>query len=101
MRRDKGGQLLYVFHAVDDKWLDELEEIFTGPLAWESDEFWREWINYDAGLPFPSEFAQLMTTYRYLDATPGEAVDMLVKHPDYDYLAEDWKETNRNDDREP
>lgn len=87
-------KLLYVFKSAHDEWLEDLKEIFTGPLAWDDDEFWHEWVDYDMGMPFPSEFAQLMIVYRYSGMTPSEAVDTLVRHPDYEYLAQDWKDAH-------
>jgi hypothetical protein len=84
------GQLLYVFLATNDPWIDELREIFMGPVGWDPEDFDTAWVEDASGFDFarPSMFAQLMTVYRYLGKTPQEAVDLLKEHPDYRYLAE-------------
>ena len=91
MRLSKTGRLLYVFHSTDDTWLDRLKEIFTGPLGYDPEDWKCAWVDVETNMP--SEFGQLMTVYRYLGMTPGEAVDTLVKHPDWEYLSEDWRKS--------
>lgn len=88
----ESGQLLYVFHAADDGWLRELRELFMGPMGWDPEDFDSAWITEDDR---PSMFAQLMIVYRYTGLTPEQAIETLIKHPDYQYCAEYW-EGNRD-----
>lgn len=89
------GILLYVFRHKDDSWVEAVKSYFMGPLGWDPEDWRMAWV--DPETMMPSLFGQNMTVYRYMGLTPMEAVEELVRHPDYQYLRPDWERYKREE----
>jgi hypothetical protein len=83
------GIILYVFKHREDPWVDGVKTYFMGPLGWDPEDWELAWIDLETKMP--SLFGQNMTVYRYLGLSPKEAVEEIVRHPDYQYLRPAWE----------
>jgi hypothetical protein len=73
-----------------------VKDYFMGPLGWDPEDWETAWVDLETMMP--SLFAQNMTVYRYMRLTPREAVDEIVRHPDFQYLRPAWEQYKQEGD---